>query len=141
MRCLYSRFEQYPHCVTKVLQTLLRYLDRREWLSQRYLPQISGSDEVDLRSAGVSLRPRGSPSRRPCHLERKEGTRSRVPSRSRKTLCLLAVASAGWPSGDFRFGVGQTLRSLDFARDDKVMRDADATLSLSAKCQLPIAGY
>src|SRR5690349_20296660 len=27
MRCLYSRFEQYPHRVTKVLQTLLRYLD------------------------------------------------------------------------------------------------------------------
>jgi hypothetical protein len=29
-RCLYTRFKHSPNCVTKVLQTLLRYLDRRE---------------------------------------------------------------------------------------------------------------
>src|SRR5882672_1981456 len=54
MRCLYSRFERYPNCVTKVLQTLLRYLDRREWLTKRYLPQITGPYRVELGSAGVS---------------------------------------------------------------------------------------
>src|SRR5258708_34694496 len=54
MRCLYSRFERYPNCVTKVLQTLLRYLDRREWLRRRYLPQITGPYRVELGGAGVS---------------------------------------------------------------------------------------
>ena len=34
MRCLYSRFKRYPNSVTKVLQTLLRYLDRRKRHSQ-----------------------------------------------------------------------------------------------------------
>ena len=34
MRCLYSRFKRYPNSVTKVLQTLLRYLDTRESLKR-----------------------------------------------------------------------------------------------------------
>jgi hypothetical protein len=48
MRCLFRRFKGYPHCVTKVLQTLLRYLDTREGLRNQ---QIG----VAICGAGVPL--------------------------------------------------------------------------------------
>src|ERR1041385_3675831 len=54
MRCLYSRFKRYPNCVTKVLETLLRYLDTRKAVNTPISPQIAGSYGVDGRSAGVS---------------------------------------------------------------------------------------
>jgi len=44
VRCLYSRFECYPNSVTKVLQTLLRYLNTREAAkagkSRKYLARM-----------------------------------------------------------------------------------------------------
>jgi hypothetical protein len=53
----------------------------------------------------------------PCHLERKEATRLRVTSRSRKICCWLAPAirllSEGTP-----ISTSCPSRSLDFARDD-----------------------
>src|SRR5258705_9716893 len=78
MRCLYSRFERYPNCVTKVLQTLLRYLDRREWLTKRYLPQITGPYRVELGSAGVSP----------------AVARASCPSHVRRNACRAAVTAA-----------------------------------------------
>lgn len=41
MRCLFRRFKGYPHSVTKVLQTLLRYLDRQEVVGNQHVAPAS----------------------------------------------------------------------------------------------------
>ena len=49
MRCLYSRFKRYPNSVTKVLQTLLRYLDRRKRPKTGLRPKALSNDYLAIK--------------------------------------------------------------------------------------------